>query len=74
MKQRLVKKLPVVDPRTDQLLGMYVWRDVSNNQRQVSSFSLDDNGNFLVAAAVGCGDAELASVRVRWCSPARASL
>jgi IMP dehydrogenase len=63
MKQKLVKKLPVVDPRTDQLIGMYVWRDVSNNQRQVSSFSLDDNGNFLVAAAVGCGDAELARAR-----------
>jgi IMP dehydrogenase len=63
MKQRLVKKLPVVDPRTDQLLGMYVWRDVANNQRQVSSFSLDDNGNFLVAAAVGCGDAELKRAR-----------
>jgi hypothetical protein len=41
-----------------------VWRDVSDDRLHTSTFVLDDEGHFLVGAAVGCGSAaELARAR-----------
>ena len=37
------------------LLHRYVWRDVSADRQHTKTFILDDEGHFLVAAAVGCG-------------------
>lgn len=58
MKFHKVKKLPVVDGKNDRLVGMYVWSDVKQDARKRAQFSLDDEGHFLVAAAVGCGSKE----------------
>jgi len=54
MTERKVKKLPIVDDK-DKLLGLYVWNDCKADQRQRGTFSLDDEGHFLVAAAIGLG-------------------
>jgi len=54
MKREKVKKLPVVN-NDDVLIGMYIWNDVKRDQKQRNSFSLDNEGHFLVGAAIGLG-------------------
>ena len=61
MKQHKVKKLPVVDDN-GHLMGLYVWNDVKSDQRKRDQFSLDDDGHYLVGAAVGFGEAEMERV------------
>jgi IMP dehydrogenase len=58
MKDRKVKKLPVVK-NDDTLLGMYIWSDVKQDKRKKEYFSLDDEGHFLVGAAIGLGQDEM---------------
>lgn len=52
MHREKVKKLPVVN-QDDKLVGMYVWNDVKNDNEKRDFFSLDDDGHFLVGAAIG---------------------
>lgn len=59
MSKNKVKKLPVLDDKGT-LIGLYVWNDVKNDQRKRDKFSLDDEGHFLVGAAIGVGPADLA--------------
>jgi IMP dehydrogenase len=54
MKEKKVKKLPVVS-KTGELKGMYVWGDLKRDVNNKDKFSLDDEGHFLVAAAIGLG-------------------
>jgi len=54
MAKQKVKKLPVLD-KNGILEGLYVWGDVKNDHRKRTSFSLDQEGHFLVGAAVGVG-------------------
>jgi IMP dehydrogenase len=54
MKQKRVKKLMVVDSQ-DNLKGMFVWGDVKKDQNKKDLFSLDEEGHFLVGAAIGLG-------------------
>jgi IMP dehydrogenase len=61
MKQQKVKKLPIVN-KEGHLVGMYVWNDVREDQEKHNSFSLDEEGHFLVGAAVGLGAADLERV------------
>jgi IMP dehydrogenase len=63
MKERKVKKLPIVKP-DDTLVGMYVWNDVKQDQKKRESFSLDDEGHFLVGAAIGLGSDEMTRVQL----------
>jgi len=58
MKESKVKKLPIVK-KDDTLIGMYVWSDVKQDQRKRDYFSLDDEGHFLVGAAIGLGPEEM---------------
>lgn len=58
MLSKKIKKLPVVD-ENDILLGLYVWNDICDNQKQKNSFSLDSEGHFLVGGAIGSGNDEL---------------
>lgn len=58
MSTKFVKKLPVL--RADKtLIGLYVWSDVKNDHQKTGRFSLDQDGHFLVGAAVGVDEAEL---------------
>lgn len=59
MSKNKVKKLPVLD-KNGILLGLYVWNDVRNDQRLHEKFSLDDDGHFLVGAAIGVGASDIA--------------
>jgi IMP dehydrogenase len=59
MSKHKVKKLPVLNTE-GMLLGLYVWNDVRNDQRLHEKFSLDDDGHFLVGAAIGVGAPDLA--------------
>ena len=52
MKEHKVKKLPVVTAEGE-LQGMYVWNDVKDDASKSSKFSLDNEGHFLVGAAIG---------------------
>lgn len=61
MKDHKVKKLPIVS-KDDKLIGMYVWSDVKQDKRKRDFFSLDDEGNFLVGAAIGLGNDEMKRV------------
>jgi len=61
MKEHKVKKLPVIDA-DHHLKGLYVWNDVKSDQRRREQFSLDDEGHFLVGAAVGFGETEMERV------------
>lgn len=54
MLSRRVKKLPIVD-KDNKLAGMYVWSDVKDDKRKRETFSLDEDGHFLVGAAIGLG-------------------
>jgi len=58
MSKHKVKKLPVLSSEGI-LLGLYVWNDVRNDQRLHERFSLDDEGHFLVGAAIGVGSSDL---------------
>lgn len=60
-----MKKLPVVS-QAGNLLGMYVWGDLKKDQSKREKFSLDEEGHFLVGAAIGVGkeDAERADLLV----------
>jgi CBS domain-containing protein len=58
MRRERVKKLPVVDEK-DTLLGMYVWNDVKDDNEKKDLFSLDNEGHFLVGAAIGFGPDDL---------------
>ncbi|ELR24205.1 Inosine5'-monophosphate dehydrogenase [Acanthamoeba castellanii str. Neff] len=59
MKEKKVKKLPVVAP-SGELKGMYVWGDLKRDVNNKDKFSLDDEGHFLVAAAIGLGKDDIA--------------
>jgi len=59
MKEKRVKKLLVVDDQ-DKLRGMFVWNDVKQDQKKKDLFSLDDEGHFLVGAAIGLGNDDIA--------------
>eukprot|EP01124_Arcella_intermedia_P002076 TRINITY_DN1113_c0_g1_i1.p1 TRINITY_DN1113_c0_g1~~TRINITY_DN1113_c0_g1_i1.p1 ORF type:complete len:533 (-),score=116.74 TRINITY_DN1113_c0_g1_i1:36-1634(-) len=61
MKQKRVKKLPIVS-REGHLKGMYVWGDVKGDQNKRDLFSLDDDGHFLVAAAVSFSLEDMARI------------
>jgi IMP dehydrogenase len=58
MIAKRVKKLPLLDA-DGVFQGMYVWNDVKHYRRQRDDFSLDEDGHFLVGAAIGVGQAEL---------------
>lgn len=58
MSKNKVKKLPVLEDNGT-LIGLYVWNDVKNDQRKRDKFSLDDDGHFLVGAAIGVGAGDL---------------
>ena len=58
MKEKRVKKLLVVDSQ-DKLKGMFVWNDVKQDQKKKDNFSLDDEGHFLVGAAIGLAKDDL---------------
>lgn len=55
MSKQKVKKLPIVN-KDGILEGMYVWGDVKNDHRKRTRFSLDEDGHFLVGAAIGVGE------------------
>lgn len=57
MKKSRVKKLPVVD-KENHLIGLYTWNDVRKDINKNNLYSLDDEGHFLVGAAVGVGTDE----------------
>jgi len=58
MKEKRVKKLLVVDNQ-DKLRGLFVWNDVKQDQKKKDLFSLDDEGHFLVGAAIGLGNDDI---------------
>lgn len=60
-----MKKLPVVTA-DGKLVGMYVWGDLKKDQSKKEKFSLDEEGHFLVGAAIGVGaeDVERADLLV----------
>jgi len=58
MQERKVKKLPVLSA-DDKLEGMYVWNDVKEDKHKEKTFSLDNQGHFLVGAAIGVGPSDL---------------
>lgn len=56
MKKTKVKKLPVID-NDNNFIGLYTWNDIRSYGAN-DQFSLDDEGHFLVGAAVGIGETE----------------
>jgi len=58
MQTQRVKKLPIVSS-TGVLIGMYVWNDVKQDQRKRDFFSLDNEGHFLVGAAISLGQEDM---------------
>jgi len=58
MEVKKVKKLPVVT-KSGELAGMYVWGDLKKDVNNREKFSLDDEGHFLVAAAIGLGKEDI---------------
>lgn len=63
MKDSKVKKLPVVNA-DDSLIGMYVWNDVKQDKKKRDTFSLDDEGHFLVGAAIGLGPDDMHRIQL----------
>lgn len=57
MKEKHIKKLPVIN-KNNNLIGMYVWNDIRENLNKIDMYSLDEDGHFLVGAAIGLGDNE----------------
>jgi IMP dehydrogenase len=62
MTSRHVKKLPIVDD-AGAIAGMYVWGDVRDDQRKRATFSLDEDGHFLVGAAIGLAPSDVDRAR-----------
>lgn len=62
MKEHKVKKLPVID-ENNKFLGIYAWKDIKSDEPNKDLFSLDEDGHFLVGAAVGCGESEKERVK-----------
>jgi IMP dehydrogenase len=58
MREKRVKKLPVVNS-SGKLMGMYVWSDLRKDHHQRQKYSLDDEGHFLVGAAIGLGEEDM---------------
>eukprot|EP01114_Cavostelium_apophysatum_P019464 TRINITY_DN6285_c1_g1_i2.p1 TRINITY_DN6285_c1_g1~~TRINITY_DN6285_c1_g1_i2.p1 ORF type:complete len:702 (+),score=156.40 TRINITY_DN6285_c1_g1_i2:23-2128(+) len=58
MKKHKIKKLLIVDTE-DHLKGIFVWGDVKQDQRKRDLFSLDEEGHFLVGAAIGLGNEDI---------------
>jgi IMP dehydrogenase len=58
MKDQKVKKLPIVD-KDDKLVGLYIWTDVKKDKKKRDLFSLDEEGHFLVGAAIGLGSNDM---------------
>jgi IMP dehydrogenase len=54
MQEHRVEKLPIVDPQTRQLTGMFTFKDIEK-VRKYPSAAKDDRGRLLCAAAVGVG-------------------
>jgi IMP dehydrogenase len=52
MKDHKVKKLPVID-KDNKFVGLYAWNDIRKDNSIKELFSLDEDGHFLVGAAVG---------------------
>lgn len=63
MKEKRVKKLLIVDS-ADKLKGMFVWNDVKQDQKKRDLFSLDEEGHFLVGAAIGLGIEDIARAQL----------
>lgn len=61
MIDKKVKKLPIIDSN-NKFIGMYSWNDV-RKQGNKEHFSLDNDGRFLVAAAVGANEEEKERVK-----------
>ena len=57
MKENKVKKLPVVD-KNGKFVGLYAWKDIKKDEPNKDLFSLDEDGHFLVGAAVGASESE----------------
>lgn len=57
MKTHKVKKLPVID-QNKKFIGLYAWSDINQAENNLDLFSLDEEGRFLVAAAVGTDESE----------------
>jgi len=53
----------VVDS-ADKLKGMFVWNDVKQDQKKRDLFSLDEEGHFLVGAAIGLGIEDIARAQL----------
>jgi len=58
MQTQRVKKLPILT-EGGLLKGMYVWNDVKQDQRKRDFFSLDNEGHFLVGAAISLGQEDM---------------
>jgi len=54
MRKSKIKKLPVIT-KDKKLIGMYVWNDLREDTKKENTFSLDDEGHFLVGASIGIG-------------------
>ncbi len=63
MRQWGVNKLPVVN-KEKKLQGLYVYNDVAHDQANRPQYSIDDEGHFLVGAAIGLGEADFARARL----------
>ena len=61
MRRARVKKLPIIE-EDGTLYGMYVWDDVMGIKKKREMFSLDQEGHFLVGAAIGVGEKEMERV------------
>jgi len=57
MKSHKITKLPVVN-KDGKFMGLYAWNDIKRDEYKKNLFSLDDEGHFLVGAAVGIGEHE----------------
>lgn len=57
MKEKKIKKLPILDEE-GRLNGLYVWNDVKRNTATRSKFATDDEGHFIVGAAIGLDKTE----------------
>lgn len=55
MKTNKIKKLPIVND-DGTLYGLFIWKDIRGNEKNKNLFSLDGDGHFLVAGAIGVDD------------------
>lgn len=62
MKEHKIKKLPVLAAEGI-MVGIYIWNDVKRTAGQKPRFGIDNEGHFIVGAAVGVGDEELKRVQ-----------